>query len=253
MLATCIVIFNSAHCAVLRSCSLDAAAVLTAHAPSMPIPSKRGFTAQRRFLVCLRRWASRQARRRHGSFVQRVLLSLLILLACLAAAPAYAGCSSPTGNEADRIYNQTSHTWQFCDGANWMSFGNGGATRRGGGCSSPTGNEADQIYNQGYHIWQFCNGTNWVTFSKTLVSGGGGSGCSNPTGNEADQIYNQSVSHLAVLQWHEMGRDDGSSLLLSWPRRHHFRCNRMVRAASLQRRRGGDRHTKGNQYPPRIG
>ena len=121
MLATCIVIFNSAHCAVLRSCSPDAAAVLTAHAPSMPIPSKRGFTAQRRFLVCLRRWASRQARRRHGSFVQRVLLSLLILLAYLAAAPAYAGCSSPTGNEADRIYNQPSHTLQFCDSANWVS------------------------------------------------------------------------------------------------------------------------------------
>ena len=33
------------------------------------------------------------------------LIPVLLLAACLAAAPAYAGCSNPTGNEADRIYN----------------------------------------------------------------------------------------------------------------------------------------------------
>jgi hypothetical protein len=34
-----------------------------------------------------------------------------------------AGCISPAGNEANQIYNQNSHTWQFCNGTNWIAFG----------------------------------------------------------------------------------------------------------------------------------
>ena len=51
------------------------------------------------------------------------LIPVLLLAACLAAAPAYAGCSNPTGNEADRIYNPDYQTLQFCNGANWVPFG----------------------------------------------------------------------------------------------------------------------------------
>jgi hypothetical protein len=51
------------------------------------------------------------------------LIPVLLLATCLAAAPAYAGCSNPTGNEADRIYNKAYHTLQFCNGTNWVPFG----------------------------------------------------------------------------------------------------------------------------------
>ena len=51
---------------------------------------------------------------------------LLFALACLAAGPARAGCSNPTGNESDMTYNQDYHTFQFCNGTTWMSMSGGG-------------------------------------------------------------------------------------------------------------------------------
>ena len=51
------------------------------------------------------------------------LIPVLLLAACLAATPTYAGCSSPAGNEADKIYNKTYHVLQFCNGTNWVPFG----------------------------------------------------------------------------------------------------------------------------------
>jgi hypothetical protein len=74
------------------------------------------------------------------------------------------GCGSPTGNEGGWLYNNAYHTYQFCNGANWiqMEWVNGGGG--GGGCSNPSGKEAALIYNGDYHTWQFCNGTNWVPF-----------------------------------------------------------------------------------------
>jgi hypothetical protein len=54
----------------------------------------------------------------------RILLRLLFfVLSILAAMPACAGtCSNPAGNEADQIYNQAYHTWQFCNGTNWIPY-----------------------------------------------------------------------------------------------------------------------------------
>jgi Protein of unknown function (DUF1554) len=97
----------------------------------------------------------------------------LTLLACLAAGPLMAGpvfgaaCSSPAGNEADRIYNGDYHTWQFCNGTSWRAFAGALYQQVSGGsgyCANPAGKEADQIYNGTYHTWQFCNGTNWEPF-----------------------------------------------------------------------------------------
>ena len=98
--------------------------------------------------------------------IERASLALLTALACLAAGPAYADCTSPAGKEADRIYNSDYHTLQFCNGTNWVPFSGALASGGGGaGCSNPAGKEADVIYNGGsYHTWQFCNGTNWVAF-----------------------------------------------------------------------------------------
>ena len=63
--------------------------------------------------------------------MRRASLSLwvVLLLCVLSVSPVHAGtCSNPTGNEADRIYNGTYHTYQFCNGTNWMSEGAIGST-----------------------------------------------------------------------------------------------------------------------------
>jgi len=61
----------------------------------------------------------------------RRLLFLADLLAFLPVAPTYAGCSNPTGNEKDIIYNNDYHTYEFCDGTRWFSMGKPIAGRQG--------------------------------------------------------------------------------------------------------------------------
>ena len=58
-----------------------------------------------------------------GFFFRQWPSLLLILLACLAARPAYAACSNPTGTERDIIYNGDYHAYQFCNGTNWIATG----------------------------------------------------------------------------------------------------------------------------------
>jgi hypothetical protein len=48
-----------------------------------------------------------------------------LLVACLAAGPVYANCTSPTGNETDIKYNGDFHTYQYCNGTAWVAFGGG--------------------------------------------------------------------------------------------------------------------------------
>lgn len=60
--------------------------------------------------------------------MQKASPSLLILLACLASGPAYAGCSNPAGNEADQFYNKDYHTLQFCNGSQWIAEGAAGGS-----------------------------------------------------------------------------------------------------------------------------
>jgi hypothetical protein len=66
------------------------------------------------------------------AFFKRLPLLLLCGLACLAAGPVYADCTSPAGNERDIIYNNGFHTYQFCNGTNWMPFGAIGGGGGGG-------------------------------------------------------------------------------------------------------------------------
>ena len=109
--------------------------------------------------------------------MRQISLSLLLMLACLAANPAHgAACSSPAANEADRIYNQAYHTWQFCNGTSWKAFAGNlfQQVSTGSGCTNPHGNEADQVYNATYHTWEFCNGTNWEAFGAYGASSSSG-------------------------------------------------------------------------------
>jgi hypothetical protein len=57
---------------------------------------------------------------------------LLFALIVLAAGPARAGCTNPTGNERYIVYNGDYHTYEYCNGTNWMPFGGGGSGSSGG-------------------------------------------------------------------------------------------------------------------------
>lgn len=52
----------------------------------------------------------------------------------LTSAPAQANCSNPTDTEGKFIYNGDYHTYQFCNGTNWVSMAGGGG---GGSGSAP--------------------------------------------------------------------------------------------------------------------
>src|ERR1700752_2975534 len=72
---------------------------------------------------------------RYREMKLRAALPLAMLVVCLAAGPVAAGaCSNPTTpGEGDIIYNGAYHTYQFCNGTNWIEFGGGiGQTTSGG-------------------------------------------------------------------------------------------------------------------------
>ena len=48
---------------------------------------------------------------------------LLVLLAFLVPGEAHAACSNPTGSERTIMYNGDYHTYQFCNGTNWVAMG----------------------------------------------------------------------------------------------------------------------------------
>jgi hypothetical protein len=56
---------------------------------------------------------------------------LLFALIFLAAGPARANCSNPTDTEGKFFYNLDYHTFQFCNGTNWIAFGGGGGSSGG--------------------------------------------------------------------------------------------------------------------------
>ncbi len=62
---------------------------------------------------------------------------LFFVLAALAAGPSHATCTDPAGNEADVFYNQSYHTYQFCNGTSWLAF-SGGSNCTASGSYSPT-------------------------------------------------------------------------------------------------------------------
>ena len=74
------------------------------------------------------------------------------------------GCTSPTGNERDIVYNKDYHTSQYCNGVSWVPLGTGSGGSSGN-CSNPAGPAGQIIYNIDYHTYQYCNGTNWVKFT----------------------------------------------------------------------------------------
>ncbi len=85
-----------------------------------------------------------------------------VLLLCLFAAPAYAACSNPSGNEGAMIYNADYHTVQFCNGTDWIQAG-GGTTALSGlsdvNVSGVTGGQA-LVYDSASSKWVPGNGDN---------------------------------------------------------------------------------------------
>jgi hypothetical protein len=74
---------------------------------------------------------------------------------------AASGCTSPTGNVGDDLYNSAYHVYQFCNGSNWVAMSTITAGAGGSGCTSPAGSEADKIYNSTSGVLQYCDGARW--------------------------------------------------------------------------------------------
>ena len=51
------------------------------------------------------------------------IIALALLTSLLAGRPALAGCTNPAGNEADLLYSNDYHTYQFCNGTSWLNAG----------------------------------------------------------------------------------------------------------------------------------
>jgi hypothetical protein len=100
-------------------------------------------------------------------------LWVLIVLACLAGGPAYAGtCSNPAGNERDIVYNNDYHTWQFCNGTSWIAFD---AAIRFGMSGGGGGGGGTVIFLTSGTSWTVP--ADWNNSNNTIeVIGGGGGG-----------------------------------------------------------------------------
>jgi hypothetical protein len=113
---------------------------------------------------------------------------LLAMLAFLAAGSAYGGtCSSPTGNEGDIKYNGNYHTYQFCNGTNWLAYGGGAScalTSSGYNPTVPSGNGYFVLSKSAYNgnlggrtgadatcLTELTTNTGWMGYSTANANG----------------------------------------------------------------------------------
>lgn len=68
----------------------------------------------------------------------RFLVTLLGLVLSLSSMPAFAACSSPSGNEGSVIYSASAKQLQFCNGTSWVNTGATVQSVGGGGGGAPT-------------------------------------------------------------------------------------------------------------------
>ena len=108
--------------------------------------------------------------------MRRILLIgpyLLLTALLLAAVPARAACELPAGNEKDIIYNNDYHTYEYCDGLNWVSWAQNPAynpTGSGGTAWDPSNKDASITLSNGN-----LTATGSLTFSwKSVISAGSG-------------------------------------------------------------------------------
>jgi hypothetical protein len=70
--------------------------------------------------------------------MRKLVLPLLIVVCLAVGSSARAACTNPSGQEADKFYNQDYHTWQFCNGTSWIAYGPGGCFTPQTGAYQPT-------------------------------------------------------------------------------------------------------------------
>ncbi len=88
------------------------------------------------------------------------LLLLILSLLCPISAQAQP-CANPAGIEGDIVYNDTQNVPQYCNGKEWISFGQLNPSAGGSACSSPAGVPGDIIYNNSFHVLEYCDGDDW--------------------------------------------------------------------------------------------
>lgn len=58
----------------------------------------------------------------------RLILAAVLLITLLSPIPAHAACTSPAGQEGEKIYNADYHVMQYCNGTAWKAMGKVGGT-----------------------------------------------------------------------------------------------------------------------------
>lgn len=126
---------------------------------------------------------------------------LLFAVIFLAAGPARAACSNPTGAEQDMKYNLDYHTYQFCNGTNWLAVG-----------ATPS-MQAAQFSHSGYFV---LTGT---TYTGNL--GNGTAAIWDPAGPDADCVTELTVTHTG---WQGYATANANGQLVA-DKVHAFLCD----------------------------
>ena len=107
----------------------------------------------------------------------RKWIFLAVILTFLTASPlVHAACTSPPGSDESFEWDETTHTWTYCDGTTWKNLreiddsGSGARTRLqiANDTGSCTAAKTGRLrYNDGTDTWNYCDGSSWVPFEAT--------------------------------------------------------------------------------------
>jgi hypothetical protein len=118
------------------------------------------------------------------------LFSAIVLFAVSAPLPVLAsGCTTPAGTAGDQIYNSTSNTMQYCNGANWVNMG---TTQGVGTLTSPdlctTDGSVINCTTQTVPVPDGGTGVNTLTAHGVLIGEGSSVMAATPAGTSNDLL-----------------------------------------------------------------
>ena len=100
---------------------------------------------------------------------------LFFVIAGVLISPAvHAACTSPPGSDESFEWDETTHTWTYCDGTTWKNLreiddsGSGARTRLQiandtGACTAA---KLGRLRYDGTATWEYCNGSAWAPFEQ---------------------------------------------------------------------------------------
>ena len=109
-------------------------------------------------------------------FMCRKWIFLAVILTFLTASPlVHAACTSPPGSDESFEWDETTHTWTYCDGTTWKNLrelddsGSGVRTRLqiANDTGSCTAAKLGRLRYDGTATWEYCDGSAWLPFEAT--------------------------------------------------------------------------------------